>query len=289
MQASIAFAESTALALDLRFTDPLSPLFIDVGDDTFDALFVISTSQVHGVGRGASQVQGSQPQAVNGNERKRGREEEREAPDVRVQDHGKRPADRRKPMKVVQRTDVAGYQKTTDSSSSTSQPGGGLMPSPPSIPRQRSSLLDEHEPGPSSLRRDASEPLFLPPSSLPRQQSPLFSQPVGLEPLFLPGSQLSQAAEQAIRDSGLGIENMNTAEFEAMLEGDEEEMELLGSQVPRKVSAGSGDRETNGKDENESERESDDDSLSLWEDVEMLPTQEKSHGGDKSFRPLFED
>ncbi|KAF9010669.1 Rad9-domain-containing protein [Cyathus striatus] len=46
--ATIAFADSMSLSLDLRFTDPAAPLFIDVEGDSSDILFVISTSQVQG-------------------------------------------------------------------------------------------------------------------------------------------------------------------------------------------------------------------------------------------------
>lgn len=42
------------------------------------------------------------------------------------------------------------------------------------------------------------------------------------EPLFLPGTQLSQA----LRESGLGLESMTAGEFAAMLEGDAEEVEF---------------------------------------------------------------
>ncbi|EPQ56505.1 hypothetical protein GLOTRDRAFT_115739 [Gloeophyllum trabeum ATCC 11539] len=208
--ATIAFAESLALTLDLRFTDPLSPLFIDVDDESFQALFVISTSQLHGTGGGASQA-GSQS-------RKRTREED-EAPAAR--DNTKRAPDRKKPMKVVQRTDVDGYERAVNRASSTSQPGGGSMP-PPSVPRQQSPLFSQRAESPS--RRDASEPLFL------------------------PASQLSQAQEQAIRDSGLGIENMNAADQQiAFVKEEHAELDM------------------------------EEDSLSLYDESEILPTQEKSH------------
>lgn len=45
--ATIAYADSLSLSLDLRFTDPSAPLFIDVEGDNTETLFVISTSQVH--------------------------------------------------------------------------------------------------------------------------------------------------------------------------------------------------------------------------------------------------
>lgn len=60
-----------SLSLDLRFTDPAAPLYIDVEGDSLEALFVISTSQVHGAVTGApSQLY--QPPSAN---KKREREE----------------------------------------------------------------------------------------------------------------------------------------------------------------------------------------------------------------------
>lgn len=47
------------------------------------------------------------------------------------------------------------------------------------------------------------------------------------EPLFLPSSQLSQVDEEAIRQSGLGIENMDKEEFLAMLEDEGEEVGVV--------------------------------------------------------------
>ncbi|KDQ61407.1 hypothetical protein JAAARDRAFT_102468, partial [Jaapia argillacea MUCL 33604] len=60
--ATIAYAESMSLALDLSFTDPNYPLRIDVEDDNSETLFVISTSHAYGNsggGNGAS-ANGSQ-------------------------------------------------------------------------------------------------------------------------------------------------------------------------------------------------------------------------------------
>jgi cell cycle checkpoint control protein RAD9A len=45
-QATIAYAESMSLTLDVRFTDPAAPLFIDTESDGVDGLFVVSTNAV---------------------------------------------------------------------------------------------------------------------------------------------------------------------------------------------------------------------------------------------------
>ncbi|KAF9051091.1 hypothetical protein BDZ89DRAFT_524459 [Hymenopellis radicata] len=68
--ATIAFTEAISVTMDLRFTDPAAPLFIDVESDGLQALFVISTSQVHNAGNTA-------PQVILKNKKKRPREEDR--------------------------------------------------------------------------------------------------------------------------------------------------------------------------------------------------------------------
>ncbi|EIW58231.1 uncharacterized protein TRAVEDRAFT_167684 [Trametes versicolor FP-101664 SS1] len=44
--ATIAFAEASSLSLEIRFTDPDAPLYIDVGGDLADTMFVIATSHL---------------------------------------------------------------------------------------------------------------------------------------------------------------------------------------------------------------------------------------------------
>jgi cell cycle checkpoint control protein RAD9A len=72
------------------------------------------------------------------------------------------------------------------------------------------------------------EPLFYTESSqlLPDEPSAEVGRATARDrtPLFYPLSQLSQADEEVIRGSGLGIENMNKDELEAMLEGEGEEV-----------------------------------------------------------------
>ncbi|KAJ7497250.1 Rad9-domain-containing protein [Mycena latifolia] len=217
--ATIAFAESMSLALELRFTDPAAPLFIDVEGDNADTLFVISTSQVPGA---------PVPSQAPTNPKKREREETpRDFSRIK------------KSMKVVQRTDAASLAEAerASRSQSTSRTAGS-MPPPPVPPRSFRSHHEEMSdaqmtPGPSRSR----EPLFLPMSS-----------------------QLSAADEQIIRDTGLGIENMNTEELEMMLEGDGEEV-VSGSQASLKRA---------------------------MDEMEFEATQ-SSDDHSKGFQPLFED
>lgn len=143
--ATIAYADSMSLSIDLRFTDPAAPLFIDVEGDNSETLFVISTSQVHGAITGApSQTSGA-------------KKREREETPLELKN--------KKPMKAVQRVD----QRTPSIARS---PG----PIPPSHnlsagPSQRNASYDAMPPPAfipphASLREEASrEPLFLPPSS----------------------------------------------------------------------------------------------------------------------------
>lgn len=110
------------------------------------------------------------------------------------------------------------------------------------------------------------------------------------EPLFLPGTQLSQAEQDVIRGSGLGIESMTAGEFAAMLEGDADEIDFdLGFSPgikPGSISKSS--------------------SLDIYDEMEMEPTQpdggpkvSRRRGHDhmdvsntrnpQAFKPLFED
>lgn len=55
-------------------------------------------------------------------------------------------------------------------------------------------------------------------------QAQELSPPPQEEPLFLPSSQLSQADQEIIRAAGLGIEDMNMDEFNAMMDDDGEDV-----------------------------------------------------------------
>ncbi|KAJ7462242.1 Rad9-domain-containing protein [Mycena galericulata] len=220
--ATIAFAESMSLALELRFTDPAAPLFIDVDGDNSDTLFVISTSQVPGA---------PVPSQVPSNPKKREREETpRDFARIK------------KSMKVVQRTDAVSLAQAdrVSRSQSTSRTATSMPPPPVpqrSYPTQPEEMADaQMTPVPSRKR----EPLFLPMSS----------------------SQLSAVDEQIIRDTGLGIENMDAEELEMMLEGDGEEVTF------------------NKNDEMDTGPTDD--------DVEFAATQ-SSDDQSKGFQPLFED
>ncbi|KAJ7218108.1 Rad9-domain-containing protein [Mycena pura] len=183
--ATIAFAESMSLALQLRFTDPAAPLFIDVEGDNADTLFVISTSQVPGVPMSSQ---------VSTNARKRDREETPR--DARI----------RKPMKAAQRTDAASVAHS-EADRAQSSMGRASMPPPP-VPRRSSTVT---QPSPNmDTEMEMAEAQKTPGQARTRER----------EPLFLPtSSQMS-----AVETTGLGIEDMTAAEMEMMLEGEDQEV-----------------------------------------------------------------
>lgn len=235
------------LCLDLRFTDPAAPLFIDVEGDESECLFVISTSQINA---GAAAPSNS----AQLHTRKRPLPNDEGEDSVKQRSQTPRI---KKPMKAVQRTDV-----TPDAaSSSRAQSDARSMPPPSYVPQhapgssqnQKSpalapSMNDPNLPSWNLLSNPGSggvtvepEPLFYTDSSQLLSDEP--SAEVGRAtardrtPLFYPLSQLSQADEEVIRGSGLGIENMDKDELEAMLEGEGEEVtfDFAGSEKLIKV------------------------------------------------------
>ena len=182
------------LPLDLRFTDPAAPLFIDIEGDATETLSVISTSQVQGAPT-ATQTNYNGNASSNPNLKKREREQS-SSQTSRI----------KKSMKVVQ---PAGPEGLNIRSGSTSRSGSrvpGSMPPPSIIPGINSQmpLSQGHN------HNDAS-------SSKHERKN---------EPLFLPSSQMSTADEELLRSTGLGIENMDEQELADMLEGEGEEVDF---------------------------------------------------------------
>ncbi|KAI0358088.1 hypothetical protein OH77DRAFT_1421371 [Trametes cingulata] len=301
--ATIAFAEASESSLEIRFTDPDAPLYIDVNSDLADTLFVIAASRLQSGPPHASQAREPRPRA---NAKKRPLEEDthhRNAPEherPRAVHQQNRPV---KPMKVVHRADRASIAREMHPpppplSAHEPQPSWAILTA--AQQPYRDAYEEEDQAGP------ASQGLFGGASQASRRGEGSGER----EPLFLPGSQLSQlpaAAEAAIIESGLGIEHMTAEELEDMLEGDAEEVEFV-SQRPRveedsredvgESAEGAGSREEGGEGdewqmEDDMEYEGGGgygqgrDSFELVEDIEMEPTQ--NDGGTRAFRPLFED
>ena len=196
VKATLAFADSMSLSIDLRFTDPAAPLFIDVEGDNVETLFVISTSQVHGA---ASSTQRTNTQTTNTKKRER-EQSSNETPRTK------------KPMKVVQPVDPDTYSNRSHSVSRSNSHVPGSMPPPSFVPNRSS-----YQVPPSTGFGNNS-------GAGPSKQK---------EPLFLPSSQMSAADEEVLKSTGLGIETMNANELADLLDGEGEEVDFTYvSQVP---------------------------------------------------------
>ncbi|KAJ8587447.1 hypothetical protein M405DRAFT_863720 [Rhizopogon salebrosus TDB-379] len=292
--ATIAFADAMGLCLDLRFTDPAAPLFIDVESDESECLFVVSTSQINGSGAAApsnSAQLHARKRALPNDEGECSVKQRSETPRIK------------KPMKAVQRTDA----HTPDvASTSRAQSDTRSMPPPSYVPQHTTdSSRDQNSPVPAPsmnnnppswnfLSNPASggvnvdpEPLFYADSSqlLSGGPSPEMGRATARDrtPLFYPLSQLSQTDEEVIRASGLGIENMDRDELEAMLEGEGEEVDFDFGASQNLIKVEDGDSAMLSADDPES--------LELVEDssIEFGPTQDDVGGRKKAFQPLFED
>ncbi|KAF9070069.1 Rad9-domain-containing protein [Rhodocollybia butyracea] len=141
--ATIAFAETCGLGLDIRFTDPAEPLFINVEGDNFETLFVISTSQAPG--------SATQPRLTSS------------APKKRLRENTPGDSSRfKKPAKVVQSTtDRASIARDTPdrrTPSSSRQVPPLATPATP-VPNEPS----QHHSAFTQLREEP--PLFLPSAS----------------------------------------------------------------------------------------------------------------------------
>ena len=178
-----------ALSLDIRFTDPSAPMFIDIESDSSDALFVISTSHVQGSATGANAI--SAP-----NHRPNG---QTPLPARKRQGGTGSPAPVRpkKPKKAAHRADPSEVVRAAHSGNS-----GAAGAGPSSQP---------HASGSGAMPPE--QPTH--PTNSSRQQR---------EALFLPNSQASTANSQTLRESGLGLEEMGFDELTLMLEGDGEEV-----------------------------------------------------------------
>ncbi|KAJ3999627.1 Rad9-domain-containing protein [Lentinula boryana] len=238
--ATIAFAEICGLGLDIRFTDPAEPLFIDVEGDNFETLFVISTSQPPG---SVAQARLAPPGT------KKRLREDTPANSARL----------KKPMKVVQSaTDRASLARDNTPACNTNS-SSRQMP-PPAIPVT---------PTPNHACQQSLTPqmAYTRATSKSSRQEP---------PLFLPGSsQVSVSDEAALRESGLGIEQMSVEEFSEMLEGHEEEVNVEG--LPPNSLSPEGQNVTIVEEEDE---------------PNFTPTQSEGtsiHDNSRAFYPLFED
>ncbi|KAG2150578.1 Rad9-domain-containing protein [Suillus clintonianus] len=284
--ATIAFAESMGLCLDLRFTVPAAPLFIDVDGDESECRFVISTSQNGG---SAAPAPSNSAQL---NARKRPSPSDEGEGSSRQRSETPRIM---KPMKAVQRMDVHTPSASKARSDARSMPPPSYIPqhTPGSEQNQGPPLPSPSWNLPPDLSREIPvepEPLFYPQFSQLLSDGPSGSPEVGRAkpqdrtPLFYPLSQLSQADKEVIRASGLGIENMSQNELKEMLEGEGEEVDFEFAASQNLINVEDGDSAI-------LSAYDDPESLELVEDTgtEFGPTQDNVGGRKKAFRPLFED
>ena len=192
-----------ALTLEMRFTEPALPLFIDVEADTFECLFVLSTNQVAGATQSTNTTQASTT-----SNRKRGADDTtHETPRMK------------RPMKAVQPAPTPSA-RSANSSRSQSRPPSALKPTAsagPSNPFSQPPLAE------STHRDMPPPPVPLKAWSQVAKEEPRSDE----EPLFLPCSQLSQKEIEVLRSTGLGIEAMNEQELADMLEGEGEEVDFF--------------------------------------------------------------
>ncbi|THU99152.1 hypothetical protein K435DRAFT_964605 [Dendrothele bispora CBS 962.96] len=261
--ATIAFAHASNLPIDIRFTDPTAPLFIELEGDSFETLFVISTNQVQTSTSETKLVrEGSAPV------RKRLRDETPAGETPRF----------KKPMKVVQATDRASMARDASmtretpmsmSHSRLSVSQQSLSPLPTIPPPQLSNGRYENSLRVSTPLSDtwAHQPLSATTARnhLESENQHNHSQ----DPLFLPSSsQLSIMDEDALRESGLGIEKMTAEEFDAMMEDEGEEVDT---------------------DMRASDHFVDNQIDEVDELMALQPTQGNGINESKAFYPLFED
>ncbi|KAH9485464.1 hypothetical protein JR316_0002372 [Psilocybe cubensis] len=249
--ATIAFADSMSFPMEVRFTEPAAPLFIDVEGDMLEALFVISTSNV------PAGVTTAQHHSQRYNARKR----------ERAQSTSETPRFKR-PMKAAQPIGPGNDYNKSSSSSRENSHMDGSMPPPSIIPNRGSYNLQPH----STSRTAGSSSVY---DKL---------REVKKEPLFLPSSQMSEANLDVLQSTGLGLENMDAEELTELLEGEGEEVDFSHiSQQPPGESQHAGGIGEGGFDH--SMQVDQDDSFEL----EGLPATQERENAHKTFQPLFDD
>lgn len=169
-----------SLPLDLRFTNPTAPLFIDVEADDIETLFVISTTQVSGSQTRGGKSNSQEPQAAQSRKRPREPSSDGATPAPMSVPGSTRP---KRPMKAVHRIDLPTPSRTTPNRTSMGPPSS--MPMGP----------------PSSISNRVQEPLFLPSLSqlsVQEQQS--------MEEAGLAGITSMEDLDQLFDDEGLDEE-----------------------------------------------------------------------------------
>lgn len=239
------------MSLEMRFTEPATPLFIEMEGDALDVLFVISTSQVQ---RGPSSTQ-RKSQTINA--RKREREQStNETPRIK------------KPMKAAQ---AVALDRDLSGKSRAGSYAFGSMPPPSAIGQNR--LSNDQ----ADYRQDSHSQTAASFNHVNSRET--FHQKIKEEPLFLPSSQISVADEEALKAIGLDADAVDTDQLADLLEGDGEEVDFsYMSQPPAPI-----ERMRNLHFDNYMDMD-DHESLDIIEDPQLTATQQ-SEGADKVFLP----
>lgn len=240
-QATITLADALNATIDFRFTTSKQPICINTDSDGCNMLFIIATNPARGED-GVPQSSAARHNQTNG----RSNGTQRSASGV--------PVSRKRPLE--------------DNSSAN----GSTRVRPPAVNGTRQNGLTSQRG--LTMSRQATvngETNF--DMALDDDGPMLYNDdggPPPSQPLFL-ASQLSAAEIETLRESGLGIENMDAEEFAAMLDGDGEEVGQADSRSVPGTSSGNGTESqldsgaTSIRDDSEYDE--------LEEDVDMGPTQ----------------
>lgn len=209
-QATVAYADSMSLATLMRFTEPGRPIIIILETDDTESLFAISTTfdsiKIFPTPQSRRSTASATPQRTS---LKRVREEDsaelRPTPGSSGSTSSAVPhSARRKPLKVVQRQDVATAHK--------------LSPVAHSVANSQSVRDSRSMPPPSSIPHRSSP--TVPPSPVKQEEEGWILQQE--EPLFLPSSQLTQQDIEIIKNE---TANMTEEELAEILQFDDDELE----------------------------------------------------------------
>lgn len=209
-QATVTYADSMSLAILLRFTEPGRPIVIILETDDTECLFAISTTfdsiKIFPTPQSRRSTSSATPQRTS---LKRVREEDGAEPGPTPGSSGSTSSAvphsaRRKPLKVVQRQDIATTRKSSPVAhsvrNSQSAWDSRSMPPPPSVPQRSSPAVP-----PSPAKQEEEE-------GWQRQE----------EPLFLPSSQLTEEDVETIKKETANITEEELAEI---LQFDDDELE----------------------------------------------------------------
>ncbi|PAV20230.1 cell cycle checkpoint control rad9a [Pyrrhoderma noxium] len=302
--AAVSLGDSLSSTMDIRLTDPMDPIYITLETDDCTILFIIATNPVRG--EDSTRVRNPNPRRIVSQASSRATNPV--ASGV--------PAARKRPFEEgpegegssVIESSLRGRRNEEVSQSRRTEPRSSFPTSFGISKRGRQSALEEadtYQDDPNGLLGADDNRFGVPPPSQSEPQPPSQSQS-----LFL-SSQLSQVQIEAIKESGLGIENMDAEEFAAMLDDNEGE-EITYSQFGRnqnldginhstpkerqtELLSRSSKAYSGGGSNDEIDELADDEEAEYGDDYEVIddslgPTQMTLLSPEnKTFRPLFED